>query len=224
MVAHGSKQQVAGSASVSAKSSTVSASAAGPSPPLERGTNAANPSAPPPPFPGPPRTPQLGVDDLPPITGDGFSPEDSLSEQLDDLEHWVKANMRRDRRETIRFWLLRVPALTYALLTTATAPLAVPQLVATLAATVALLVVIDAAWPAATLQNPLTRALHDLRELQNTAKLRWDRVRLAYPEPNHPKRIAHGLALLDAIHAERQDIGKYLAGFVASPSVGRGPI
>ena len=53
-------------------------------------------------------------------------------------------------------------------------------------------------------------AIHDLRELQHTLKLKWDKVRLAYPDPNTAKRIAHALALLDATHAKREEISRYL--------------
>ena len=65
------------------------------------------------------------------------------------------------------------------------------------------------------------RAVHDLRELQNSVKLRWDKVRLAYPESNAPKRVAHALALLDMIQAKREEIGKYLGTSAPSPGITR---
>jgi len=51
-------------------------------------------------------------------------------------------------------------------------------------------------------------------------KLRWDKVRLAHPNPLSPKRVAHALVLLDAISAKREEIGKYLGD--ASPGVSKG--
>jgi hypothetical protein len=62
------------------------------------------------------------------------------------------------------------------------------------------------------------RAVHDLRELQNTLKLRWDKVRLAHPDPVAPQRVAHAMAMLDAVQAKREEIGKYLVR--AEPSQG----
>ena len=62
------------------------------------------------------------------------------------------------------------------------------------------------------------RAVHDLRELQNTLKLRWDKVRLAHPDLTAPQRVAHAMAMLDAVLAKREEIGKYLVR--AEPSTG----
>jgi hypothetical protein len=83
----------------------------------------------------------------------------------------------------------------------------------------ALAVAIDAAWPTTTDRMARRRAIRELRELQNALKLKWDKVRLAFPDPNTPKRIAHALALLDGIHAKREEIGKYLGD--AAPRVTR---
>jgi hypothetical protein len=60
--------------------------------------------------------------------------------------------------------------------------------------------------------------VHDLRELQNSLKLRWDKVRLAHPDPNAPQRVAHAMAMLDAVQSKREEIGKYLSS--ADPTQG----
>jgi hypothetical protein len=65
------------------------------------------------------------------------------------------------------------------------------------------------------------RAVFDLRELQNTLKLRWDKVCLAHPDASAPQRTAHALALLDQLQAKREEIGKYLGSAEASPGVKR---
>jgi len=84
-------------------------------------------------------------------------------------------------------------------------------------AVAALAIAIDAAWPSTADRVARRRAIHDLRDLQHTLKLKWDKVRLAYPDPNTPKRIAHALALLDATQAKREEISKYLGD--ATPGV-----
>ncbi len=175
------------------------------------------------PLPGPPGTPALSPDGLPLVAGGQFSPEDALNEQIEDLERWVRANQRGERWESIRFWALRVPAFASALVATAAGSYGDLRVVVGVAGAVALLVVIDSAWVVAMAQNPLVRALRDLRRLQNTAKLRWDRVRLAYPDPTSANRIARALTLLDAIQAKRESIGRYLNGYVASPGIGERP-
>jgi hypothetical protein len=63
--------------------------------------------------------------------------------------------------------------------------------------------------------------VYDLRELQNTLKLRWDKVRLAHPDPAAPQRTAHALALLDQVQSKREEIGKYLGSAEASPGIKR---
>jgi hypothetical protein len=80
----------------------------------------------------------------------------------------------------------------------------------------ALFIAIDAAWPGSSLRNPHRRAVFDLRALQNTIRLRWDKVRLAYPNPTGSRRVANALALLDAIQVKREDIGRYLGSAEAS--------
>ena len=151
----------------------------------------------------------------------GFSPETAIDEQIEELERWASANLRRDRAEKARFWTLRG----VAFLGAAGAALAVgfAHLHAAVAASTlsALAIAVDSAWPGGAFKNPHQRAVHDLRELQNTIKLRWDKVRLAHSDPMAPQRIAHALALLDAVQAKREEIGKYLGSSEPSPGLGR---
>jgi hypothetical protein len=167
--------------------------------------------------------PLLTMEELEPGVGRAFSPEDALNEQIADLECWVRANLRSERRAVLRFWLLRVPAVLCALVALAAVALGVPQVLAGLAAAVALLIAVDAAFPGGSLRSPLRRALYELRQLQNTAKIRWDRVRLAHPDPASPKRVAYALALLDLIGTKRENVSKYLTGLAATPSIGHRP-
>jgi hypothetical protein len=81
----------------------------------------------------------------------------------------------------------------------------------------ALAVAVDAAWPVSSDRATRRRAIHDLRELEHTLKIKWDKVRLAYPQEHAVKRVANALALLDAAQSKREEIGKYRGE--ASPSV-----
>jgi hypothetical protein len=167
--------------------------------------------------------PQLSLDELEPGRTRAFSAEHALNEQIDDLERWVEASLRRQRRVVLRFWALRVPAMLAALLAIGAGAFGLATVFAGLAAGVALLLAADAVWSAAASRSPLRRALYDLRELQNTVKLRWDRVRLAHPDAESSKRVAYALALLDSIQVKRDDVNRYLVGLVPSPSVGKQP-
>jgi hypothetical protein len=147
------------------------------------------------------------------------APEDAIDGQVAELEAWVRSNTHKVHRELMRFWLLRGVAFLGAVTAAAGSAIALPNVSMIAAALVALAVAIDAAWPSSTDRTALRRANRDLRELEHTLKLRWDKVRLAHPDPASTKRIAHALVLLDAIQAKREEIGKFLGD--ASPAVSR---
>lgn len=148
-----------------------------------------------------------------------FAPEQAISEQIASLEAWARANLASEAREVARFWLFRGFAFLGAVGAAAGAGLSLPRLSLAAGGVAALAIAIDAAWPATADRNARRRAIHDLRELQHTLKLKWDKVRLAYPDPNTPKRIAHALALLDATQSKREEISRYLGD--ATPGVER---
>jgi hypothetical protein len=167
----------------------------------------------------------LRAEDVPeteaPRIPSGFSPERAIDEQIADLEAWALANLRRDRHEKTRFWALRGSAFIFSASAALAAGFSEPRLAIFCAAISALSVAVDAAWPGGAFKNPHQRAVHDLRELENTIKLRWDKVRLAHGDPQAPQRIAHAMALLDAVQAKREEIGKYLGNSQPSPGISR---
>jgi hypothetical protein len=146
-----------------------------------------------------------------------FAPETAIDDQIADLERWAAINLQQDRNDRIRFWLLRGVCFLGASGAAVAAGLAATKMAVGLGAAAALAMAIDSAWPVA-FRSPAMRAVHDLRELQNTLKLRWDKVRLAHPDPSAPQRVAHAMAMLDSVQAKREEIGKYLVR--AEPSHG----
>jgi hypothetical protein len=166
------------------------------------------------------RSPQIDVEEEDAAFGLGdYSPDDAIDDQIADLERWAAASESRDRRDSVRFWILRgVPFLCAALAALA-GPLGFDRVIPALAGVAALFIAIDAAWPGSSYRNPNRRAVYELRALQNTIKLRWDKVRLAYPNPTGSKRVANALALLEAIQVKRDNIGKYLGSAEASPGI-----
>ncbi len=150
-----------------------------------------------------------------------FAPERALDDQIADLERWALGNLARDRREKTRFWVLRGLAFLGAAGAAVAAGFGVSKLAIVLSALAALAVAVDAAWPSGSFRNSHQRAVYDLRELQNTLKLRWDKVRLAHPDPGARERVAHALALLDSVQSKREEIGKYLGNAEPSPGVQR---
>jgi hypothetical protein len=168
-----------------------------------------------------PRNPQSDADAEVPFPPGAFSPDDAIDEQIADLERWANANERREHAESLRFWILKGTAFVTAVLAAVCIQFGRERVGAVLAGVAAVFVAIDAAWPGTSLRNPYRRAVYDLRALQGTIKLKWDKVRLAYPNPTGARRVANALALLDAIQAKREDIGRYLGSAEASPGVKR---
>jgi hypothetical protein len=148
-----------------------------------------------------------------------FAPEEAIDEQIAGLEAWAMSNLHSEGRELLRFWLFRGLAFLGAVSAAAGAVLRLPEMSIGAGGVAALAIAVDAAGPATADRSARRRAIHDLRELQHTLKLKWDKVRLAYPDPNTPKRIAHALALLDATQAKREEISRYLGD--ATPGVER---
>jgi len=146
-----------------------------------------------------------------------FAPEAAIDEQIASLEAWAVANLSSEHKEIARFWVLRGIAFLGAVASAAATPLQLAHWAFAPGGVAALAIAIEAAWPATADRVARRRAIRDLRDLQHTLKLKWDKVRLAYPDPNTPKRIAHALALLDATQAKREEISKYLGD--ATPGV-----
>jgi hypothetical protein len=151
-------------------------------------------------------------------TPPGFSPDKAVAEQLAALDHWALANDSDARKGVTRFWLLKGPAFVCAVAASAAESFGQGRAVIVLGAVAALSIAIDAAWSGpATQVNK--RAIQDIRNLQNAVKLKWDRVRISHPDPKDAARSAEALAILDTIHARREEIARYLA----SPQVGPRP-
>lgn len=156
-----------------------------------------------------------------PFPPGAFSPDDAIDEQIADLEKWALANERREQNERVRFWILRGVAFATAVLAAVSVQFGYTRASAIAAGIAAAFIAIDSAWPGSSGRNPYGRAVYDLRALQGTIKLKWDKVRLAYPNATGARRVANALALLDAIQAKREDIGRYLGSAEASPGIKR---
>jgi hypothetical protein len=172
-------------------------------------------------IPADPRGVAIDSDAEVPFPPGAFSPDDAIDEQIADLERWAAANERREQAESRRFWILRGIAFASAVLAAVSVQFGFTRVSAVAAAVAAAFITIDSAWPGSSGRNPYRRAVYDLRALQGTIKLKWDKVRLAYPNATGARRVANALALLDAIQAKREDIGRYLGSAEASPGVKR---
>jgi hypothetical protein len=165
----------------------------------------------------PPPPDAAGFDALPATPG--FSPDKAMSAQLETLEEWGVANQRDALIASTRFWLLNGLAFLCAVSASVAQTFGQGRAVIVLGAVAALAVAVNAAWT-----GPGThvhrRAIQDIRNLQNSVKLKWDKVRISHPDPKDPARSAEALAILDVIQTKREDIARYLASPQASPGGG----
>lgn len=99
--------------------------------------------------------------------------EPELQAFIGELEEWAAANARDARRDTVRFWLFKLPAI---LSSAASGVLSLERLevvAAVLAAVATVCVLIDAVNPGGQLRNAHTRAVHDLRDLEHFVLNEW---------------------------------------------------
>jgi hypothetical protein len=151
--------------------------------------------------------------------GAGFSPDRAVSAQLAALENWARANERDSVTGAAQFWLLKGLAFLCAVAASAAESFGQGRAVIVLGALAALAIAIDAAWsgPATAVQK---RAIHDIRSLQNSIKLRWDKIRIMHPDGKDPARTAEALDILDTVQSKRDDIARYLGSQTGPPTEG----
>ena len=146
----------------------------------------------------------------------GFSPDGAVIEQLTALENWARANEKDSVAGAVRFWLLKGLAFVCAVAASAAESFEQGRAVVLLGAIAALAIAVDAAWsgPANAVHQ---RAIHDIRGLQNSIKLRWDRIRILHPDSKDPARSAEALAILETVQTRRDEIARYLGSPQTSP-------
>jgi hypothetical protein len=151
-----------------------------------------------------------------------FSAELTLAEQMDDLERWAVATQGRIKFETRRVALVRSLTMAFLLGAMATISAGLVRLGTALAVLGVLGMMVDVAWPGLSSGRGLRQqAVHALRDLQNSLKIDWDRVRLMYTDPANPKRTEHALGLLDMVRTQRGVIAHRLCDIEPSPPLGR---
>ncbi len=111
----------------------------------------------------PPSATALGEDDIPP----------QLRAFIGELEEWAEANERDVRRDTVRFWTFKLPAVVSSASAGLLALAHLEVVAAILAAVGSACVIIDAVNPGGQLRNAHLRAVYDLRELEHDATDKW---------------------------------------------------
>jgi hypothetical protein len=135
--------------------------------------------------------------------------EKTIAEHLIALELWVRERHREAKSDSSRFWALNGVAFFGAVGALAAQQNGHVQAVFVCGAVAAAALAFDAAR-----SEPATdgyrRAIADIRNLEDTVRLSWDKTVIAHPDPADPARSTEARAILDRIKAERDAIRRCL--------------
>lgn len=142
-------------------------------------------------------------------------PEDFVQEQIDVLEKWVNDNIRLARKDFIRFWVFKTPAIICSVSVAAFESFGYGQVNIILGVITAFCVGIDALFPGGRLHNAHKRAANEARRLQHNAIGKWRKAQL----DKDGDRSKSAQDIIDYIQKERTRIDKYLTDTEASLGV-----
>lgn len=97
----------------------------------------------------------------------------ALAGQLKSLEDWALANRSDARRDTLRFWMLKIPAILVSASSGVFAYFKVDAIAVVAGAIASLCVLIDGLNPGGALRNVHLRAFNELRKLEDTMLSNW---------------------------------------------------
>ena len=141
--------------------------------------------------------------------------DDVIQEQVDVLEAWVKHNADQAKRDFMRFWAFKIPAIACSVSVAAFESLGFGVIVIVLGVISAFCVGIDALFPGGRLHNVHKRAANEARRLQHDAIVRWRQAQLG----KDSERRQAVSTILDFIQKERSRIDKYLTDAESSLGV-----
>ncbi len=133
-----------------------------------------------------------------------------VERELDELEKWALGNLADSRRDRVRFWIFKGPAMISAAASSVLEAVHLGWVVIVLGLITAVFVVIDGAYPGGLLHNVHLAAAHELRALQHKARTMFNTAELR----NDVVNAAPGI--LEMIQKERANIGKEITAVEAS--------
>lgn len=149
-------------------------------------------AAAPPPPPSPPRPPAAAAPPSLFTQTRHAAPESvisvamppALAAQIQSLEEWAQANRQDARRDAVRFWMLKVPAILVSAGSGVFAYFKWDGIAVVAGAIAGLCVLIDGLNPGGALRNVHQRAFNELRKLQDTMSSEWQVGELRGKAPN----------------------------------------
>ncbi len=133
-------------------------------------------------------------------------PEDFIQKQLDVLEEWTNQNLQLAKKDSIRFWILKIPAIICSVSVTAFEFFDYGQINIILGVVAAFCIAVDAAFPGGQMHNAHKRAANEARRLQHNAIGKWQKAQL----DKNTSREESARTIIDYIQRERTRIDKYV--------------
>jgi len=130
---------------------------------------------------------------------------DNLRKEVLSLQDWATANQHQARTDFIRFWALKLVAISSSALAALFTALELKIINTGLAAGAAVCVAIDGLYPGGTLHDVHLTAVYDLRDLASKSKRQYRRGVLNGEDPRKLEE-----RILGEIQVERDRITKYL--------------
>lgn len=128
-----------------------------------------------------------------------------LRAQLKDLSDWAIANQNDAKKDTIQFWLLKIPAIITSASAGIFAHYELTALSVIAGAIASICIAIDGIQPRGMLKSIHTRAFHDISILVNSMKMQW-RTRDMSADPEEKAQ-----EIMRASDDEWKRIAKYIS-------------
>jgi len=96
-----------------------------------------------------------------------------LKTQIKELDSWALENLKESRRDTIKFWLLKIPAILASASAGISAYYGWDVIALVLGAVGSICVLIDGIYPSGMLRNVHVRAYYDIKSLEQTMIADW---------------------------------------------------
>jgi hypothetical protein len=151
-----------------------------------------------------PPAPNLPNDD------DAGDPQKIIIAELKVLEAWASSNLSASRRDFVRYWIMKVPALLCGLGVAGAKQLGLGDtIVAVLGLVSTFLISVDAVWPGGLAFNAHRRAASEIRRLQMDSSSAWNEAKLMHGS-NPDKLRASAIDILRIIRDERTRIDQQI--------------
>ena len=145
--------------------------------------------------------------------GCSLTPEEVLAEELKHLEKWAKGNKFDSQLDSIKFWLLKTPAIIISASSGVLAHYHLDSISVVLSGVAGAIILLDGILQPGSLRDVHYLAFFELRSLQDEVVAEWSKSSFLegdiFARPSKERRVV-ATTLIERIQQEKKRIGKYL--------------